>query len=38
VFRDFLRHLDSFQRKAPVYPSRSFSAARRKPAKRTRRG
>ena len=37
VFREFLRHLDSIQRKAPVKPSRSKTPPRRKPAKRTRR-
>jgi hypothetical protein len=38
VFREFLRHLDSIQRKAPVKPSRSKTPPRRKPAKRPRRG
>jgi len=37
VFREFLRHLDSIQRKAPVKP-RAKATSRRKPAKPTRRG
>lgn len=36
VFREFLRHLDSIQRKAPVKPARAKPQSRRKPAKRTR--
>ena len=36
VFREFLRHLDSIQRKAPVKPARARPQPRRKPAKRTR--
>ncbi|MGB3446736.1 MAG: hypothetical protein WBA48_08585 [Xanthobacteraceae bacterium] len=38
VFREFLRHLDSIQRKAPVKPARVTRAkpSRRKPEKRTR--
>lgn len=36
VFREFLRHLDSIQRKAPVKPARVKPQPRRKPAKRTR--
>lgn len=40
VFREFLRHLDSIQRKAPakpaVKPARAKTPPRRKPAKRTR--
>ena len=36
VFREFLRHLDSIQRKAPVKPARAKLQPRRKPAKRTR--
>jgi len=36
VFREFLRHLDSIQRKAPVKPARARPQSRRKPAKRTR--
>ncbi len=36
VFREFLRHLDSIQRKAPVKPARAKPQPRRKPAKRTR--
>lgn len=36
VFREFLAHLDSIQRKAPVKP-RAKTPARRKPPKRPRR-
>jgi len=41
VFREFLKHLDSIQRKAPVKPparpsSRGRPAPRRRPAKRSR--
>jgi hypothetical protein len=36
VFREFLRHLDSIQRKAPVKPARARPQPRRKPAKRSR--
>lgn len=37
VFREFLRHLDSIQRKAPAKP-RAKSTPRRKTPKRTRKG
>ncbi|MCO5129857.1 MAG: hypothetical protein M9932_04750 [Xanthobacteraceae bacterium] len=39
VFREFLRHLDGIQRKAPVKPARPAHPKpppRRKPAKRAR--
>jgi len=36
VFREFLRHLDSIQRKAPVKPARAKPQPRRKPARRPR--
>ncbi|HVV40273.1 MAG TPA: hypothetical protein VHC94_04320 [Nitrobacter sp.] len=39
VFREFLAHLDQIQRKAPAARSvRPKTSARRKPAKRGRRG